>query len=341
MDGPCRRDRRSRSRRCDVEVGPGVLVRDLGDTFLAISANGVNQPGVNDPVYDYQATLTAINKPEILWAGEHSTPTANWNENGLQTGSWFSRGVGVFTPHGTIGAITPGKESDSYVSGSGLWVGSPVDNDGNAVEGTTTLSKGAMVVLTLRAEMNSEDVARSWNGEVPFRLNKGSNAYLYGPRLSGQYITTTARDGSARATGPSTWGNASSRTIPVQKGPSNGWRTHLSGARVQREFTSWDREGRVLTGTVSNTLMDELKVSHAVLDRQVRQRFNQILVNTSTLWEAPLNTDVVRMTWRLEVVSGTVTSKPKRGAATTVPAATFFSPREITIAHSSNPLARA
>lgn len=63
-----------------------------------------------------------------------------------------------------------------------------------------------------------------------------------------------------------------------------------------------------------------------------RQRYNRVMVPTNSIWEVPLNSEVMEMAWSPNVISGTLTSNGVRQNATEV-----FSHREITIRHASNP----
>lgn len=317
-----------------------------GNSFLAIAAANVNNPTIKDPIYDYTGTTDSVGLPTVLWKDSSSTPTVNWNDSGCQSAQTFSRGVGVFTPHGTKG-IAPGAPgagfSDSAVSGSGIWIGSPVDQWGNPMSGRTVLSAGTTIVVTVTALMSEEKWAWRWNGEETLRRSNGVESYLMGPRIPGRYTgdntsRATAIASSLRSPGnaPMSWGRIGTTKVARSVGHSNGWRVAEIGAPMTRTMT-WDRE-RPVTATEGGSLT---LVGRAVfvLDQELavagvagRQRFNQVLVNTNTVWEATLNEQISEVTWALDVTSGTLTSN---GVARN--AAEVFPHREITIRHASNP----
>lgn len=310
----------------------------LGNSFLTIAAANVNTPGINDPVYDYESIEAAgAGLPSTFWSSESSNPTRNWNTNGCQTAQNFARGVGVYTPHGTKGSgngVAAGQEGNSAVDGTGIWIGSPVDESGNPVSGTTILSAGTMIVLSLDAVMNSEEIARSWNGEVKKQFANGKQAFLYGPRIQGSYKVIDGRDGTRGVAVSQSWGVANGDNLLRTKkasAVSNGWRVAETGVSMARDW-AWDRDGVNLHGSITHTLNSDLRVSYDA--RTGHQRFNQVLVNSNSLWEAPLDSEVVEMTWTLKVVSGTVTS-----GATALSAASVFPQRQIRISHQSNPQA--
>lgn len=307
-----------------------------GNTFLSIAARDVNNPEIKDPIYDYYATTDSVSLPTVFWSSENSTPTHHWVEGGCQTATTFSRGVGVFTPHGTMGTAADGKKNaytDSAVNGSGLWIGSPVDERGRALPGRTVLSAGTTIVVTVRAKMSDEKWVRRWNGEELQERSSGALSYLWGPRISGWYVDNRGRDArSAAGNQPGTWGRRGTRTIDKKEGTSNGWRVAQIGVPMTCTMV-WGRDpnaAQSLLGTATFTLDKDLVVE----GKDGRQRFNQVMVNTGTIWEAALNEQVSEVTWSLEVTAGRLTTAGKVHDANKV-----FPKRSITIAHASNPLA--
>nr|WP_300339497.1 hypothetical protein [Actinomyces sp.] len=320
----------------------GAPVSPVGNMFLTITGAGVNVPGIKDPIFDFKSPEAAREYAPIRtynWAGPQTTPTWNWNENGCQTASAFVRGVGVFTPHGTLGTASgakAGAESDSQVGGSGLWIGSPVDANGVPLQGKTILSRDTKIILSLEATMNSEEIAQKWNGEIKQYTQTGKWVYLYGPRTSGKYARVKGRNGDAGDYISHSWGSIGSDTVKQPDDTSNGWRIKNPGVPMRRSW-SWQRQGKVLNGSVVHTLDKDLVVSSQSVARAVRQRFNQVLVNTATVWEAPLDTEVVSQTWSIRVEGGTLTTV-SGGQTVSLPAEQVFPARQIVIEHSSNPL---
>lgn len=324
-----------------------------GNTFLSIAAKDVNNPDIVDPVYHKADTLASVDLKPVYAMDEKATPTVNWNESGCQTAQTFARGVGVFTPYGTLNAVAPGEGSGfvrTAVGGTGLWIGSPVDASGLGASGKTVLSAGTTIVVTVRARMNNEQAMQVWNGEVAGKRTNGARSYLWGPRINrdntwgpfspeGNYIGNDKNYGRTPSGGrtsrlpgnaPMTWGRMGSVEVRQRLASTSKWRVAESGVPMSCVM-EWDRD-RTAELTLKGTATFSLRQDLVVEGEGRRQRYNQVMLPTNSIWEAPLNSEVVEMTWSLDVVSGTLTSNGVRQNAAEV-----FPHREITIRHASNP----